>query len=48
MKVRPEYPAWFGPLASLAEQKPVGALFAVLGVLFAAFGSGFSLAWLLR
>ena len=48
MKVRPDYPAWFRPLAALAEQQPVGALLAVLGVLGAAFGSGFSLAWLLR
>ena len=48
MKVRPEYPPWFGPLASLAERKPVGALLAVLGILGAAFASGFSLAWLFR
>ena len=48
MKIRPEYPVWFRPLAVLAEQKPVGALLAVLGVLGAAFGGGFGLAWLLR
>jgi hypothetical protein len=48
MKVYPDYPAWFRPLATLAESQPVGALLAVLGVLGAAFGSGFCLAWLLR
>lgn len=44
----PEYPAWFRPLAGLAEQKPRTALLAVLGALTAAFGAGFGLAWLLR
>ncbi len=48
MKVSPEYPAWFRPLASLAERQPMGALLAVLGTLGAAFGSGFGLAWLFR
>jgi serine/threonine protein kinase len=48
MKVRPDYPAWFRPLASLAERQPTGALLAVLGTLGVVFGSGFGLAWLLR
>jgi serine/threonine-protein kinase len=44
----PEYPAWFLPLANLAEQKPRSALVAVLGALAAAFGVGFGLARLLH
>jgi serine/threonine-protein kinase len=48
LKLRPQYPAWFRPLAFLAERQPLGALLAVLGALGAAFGGGFGLAWLLR
>ena len=48
IKIRPEYPPWFGPLAALAEEWPAGALLAILGTLGAAFGGGFGLAWLLR
>jgi hypothetical protein len=46
--VRPDFPAWFRPLASFAERRPTAALIAGLGVLAAAFGTGFGLAWLLR
>lgn len=46
--VRPVYPAWFRPIAGLAERKPTGALFATLGVMALAFAGGFGLALLLR
>jgi serine/threonine-protein kinase len=48
VKVRPKYPAWFRPLATLAEDKPAAALAAAAAILAAAFASGFGLAWLLR
>jgi serine/threonine-protein kinase len=44
VKVRPDYPAWFQPLANLSERRPAGALAAVIGALVTAFALGFSLA----
>ncbi len=43
---RPDYPRWFNGLANLAEHKPNTALFAILGSLAVAFGSGLGLAYL--
>jgi serine/threonine-protein kinase len=48
VRVEPDYPRWFRPMAALAERRPRTALLAVLGVLAAAVASGFGLAWLLR
>jgi serine/threonine-protein kinase len=47
VRVEPDYPRWFRPLAALAERRPRTALLAVLGTLVAAVASGFGLAWLL-
>ena len=44
----PRYPAWFRPLATLAEHRPTSALLATLGVLLAVFATGFGLAYLIR
>jgi serine/threonine protein kinase len=44
----PRYPAWFKPLAGLAERQPMGALVSILGVAAALIGTGFALARLLR
>lgn len=48
VRVRPEYPGWFQPLAALAEENPQAALLATLAVAVALFASGFGLASLLR
>ncbi len=48
VEVRPDYPAWFGPLAELAETSPWGAFFAVALCLFTAFGVGFAASFLIR
>ena len=48
VKVQPEYPGWFRPLASLAEQKPTSALMAMIGGLGAAMAVGFALGWILK
>ncbi len=48
VKVQPEYPAWFRPLANLAERKPLSALAVALGALTVAFAFGFGIASLLR
>ncbi|HWE35427.1 MAG TPA: serine/threonine-protein kinase [Isosphaeraceae bacterium] len=45
--VRPEYPAWFVPVASLAERSPAAILSVVLAAVLATFSLGFVLAWLL-
>ena len=46
--VRPEYPAWFRPLADLAERSPAGALSALVALLLVVFGAGFLVAMLVR
>ncbi len=46
--VRPTYPGWFRPLATLAERKPVAALLAIAGALVVAVAVGFALGWSLR
>ncbi|SIO63144.1 serine/threonine protein kinase [Singulisphaera sp. GP187] len=46
--VRPNYPTWFQPLASFAEQKPRAALCAALGTLAVTFACGFGIALLVR
>ena len=38
--VEPEYPAWFAPLARLAEQRPVAAMTAIASTLFLTFVAG--------
>jgi serine/threonine protein kinase len=48
VEVRPAFPKWFAPLASLAENAPAGALVTVLGFLLAAYGAGFVTALLFR
>lgn len=48
VKVRPNYPSWFQPLANLAERKPKQALLASLGLLAIAFACGFGVALLVR
>ncbi len=48
IKIRPEYPRWFTPMANLAETKPGITLLALLGSLSAVFGAGFLAAWLLK
>jgi serine/threonine-protein kinase len=44
----PEYPRWFRPLATLAERRPRVALLTLVGVLAAAWASGFGIAWILH
>lgn len=46
--VRPDYPAWFRPLAGLAEHRPASALMAVTAGLAATLLAGFALGWLLK
>lgn len=46
--VRPEYPGWFKPVATFAEENPQAALLSTLTVALALFASGFGLATLLR
>jgi serine/threonine-protein kinase len=48
IKVRPQYPAWFRPLADLAETRPGVALAVMTAALLATFGAGFGTAWLFR
>ncbi len=38
--VEPEYPAWFAPLARLAEQRPIVAMTAIASTLFLTFVAG--------
>jgi eukaryotic-like serine/threonine-protein kinase len=45
--VRPTYPAWFQPLADMAERKPVVALTSMIGSLALALAVGVGLGWLL-
>ena len=40
MKVRPNYPRWFEPVARLAEHRPRGALVAVIITLGLTFTAG--------
>ncbi len=47
IEVGPEYPGWFAPLAGVAEQSPIAAMFALLTGAIACFGAGFLTAWLL-
>jgi serine/threonine protein kinase len=48
VKVTPNYPRWFRPVARLAETRPVAALSAAIAALAVAFGGGFLLARLIR
>ncbi len=45
--VQPTYPAWFRPMAGLAEKKPALALVAIIGGLAVALASGIGIGWLL-
>ncbi len=47
MTVRPEYPAWFEPLANLAEGSPFGALAVLIGLVLIGAALGFVAAMLL-
>ena len=47
VEVEPEYPAWFRPLAELAERNPTGAGFLLVGLGLAIFGMGFFLGLIL-
>jgi serine/threonine protein kinase len=44
----PKFPAWFRPIAGIAERKPTIALLLVLTSLAAVFGAGVTLGYLLR
>jgi serine/threonine-protein kinase len=46
--IRPQFPAWFAPLARMAEHRPAAALAALLTTLALTFGAGFGLGYLLR
>ena len=46
--IRPLYPAWFRPLARLAESRPAIALGAMIGAMVGMIGLGFVLGRLLR
>jgi serine/threonine protein kinase len=48
VKVQPNYPAWFKPLAGLAEQKPVLALISLIGGFLTTGLAGFALGWFLK
>jgi serine/threonine protein kinase len=48
VEVQPEYPAWFRPLATMAEASPAGALIALGTVLLLTFAAGFVAALSLR
>jgi len=48
VKVRPAYPRWFEPVARFAEQRPRGALIAVILTLVATFAAGVLLGRLLK
>ena len=48
IKVRPDYPGWFAPMADLAERKPVPTLFAVVGFLALTLLAGVGIGWLLK
>ena len=48
IEVTPSYPAWFRPLASLAEQSGAGALLVLVVALLLTFGAGFVTALLVR
>ncbi len=48
IKVKPEYPGWFAPLANLAETRPGLALLTVLFTLAASAGAGFAAGWFLK
>jgi serine/threonine-protein kinase len=45
---RPAFPRWFGPLASLAETSPSGALATLIAILLAAYGAGIVTALAIR
>jgi serine/threonine-protein kinase len=48
VKVQPRYPAWFAPMARLAESRPGGALALVLLTISLVFGSGLLLGLVLK
>lgn len=48
LEVSPQYPAWFRPIARLAESRPAVALLAVTLALCTSFGTGFLLARMIR
>jgi serine/threonine-protein kinase len=45
MRVSPEYPSWFRPLANLAEQRPGTALASIVAGLIGILGVGVLLGW---
>jgi hypothetical protein len=46
--VRPEYPAWFAPIAEFAEHRPIGALVTLAVTALATFGAGVGTGILLK
>jgi serine/threonine-protein kinase len=46
--VRPEYPAWFAPLAQLAEKRPRAALLSLVVTGLLTFAAGIALGYLLK
>jgi eukaryotic-like serine/threonine-protein kinase len=44
----PRYPAWFKPVAQIAEHRPTAALLGVITCLAAVFAAGFGLGYLLK
>jgi serine/threonine-protein kinase len=45
--VKPSYPAWFQPIARLAEKSAAGAFLLLLGLLLLAFGAGVVIGYLI-
>jgi serine/threonine protein kinase len=48
IRVTPDYPAWFRPVASLAEARPAVALTGVIATILVVAGAGFALGRFLR
>jgi len=48
VKVRPNYPGWFAPVADLVERRPRSALAAAIMTMVLTFGAGLALGYLLK
>jgi hypothetical protein len=48
VKVRPNYPRWFSPLATLAEKNPALLILATLATLATTFVVGLGVGWILK
>jgi serine/threonine-protein kinase len=48
IKVRPNYPSWFRPLANLAEKNPALLILATLATLATTFMAGIGVGWILK